>query len=160
MKNKRRFLFRAGAVALLVLIAALMFVIGRGHTVYFDNKTLEYQGQAYEAPYRISVYVNDEQVAKLGKRERGMSPWMGQNFRMLLEVTKEKGGETTAHSVRMPLPYNMDGIILNLPAMLAGLPPEAYLSEFVQTAEPEAPEDESVVTDEFSDEAFMEAMEG
>ena len=40
MKNKRRFFFRFGAVALLVAIAACMMVIGRGHTVYIDNKSL------------------------------------------------------------------------------------------------------------------------
>ena len=45
----RRILFCAGAVLLLVLIAGLMFVVGRGHSVYLDNKTLEYNGKTYAA---------------------------------------------------------------------------------------------------------------
>jgi len=33
------------------------------------------------------------------------------------------------------LPYSMDGIIINLPAYLAGLPEEAYLTEFIPAPE-------------------------
>ena len=46
----------------------------------------------------------------------------------------------------IPLPYGMDGPIINLPAYLAGLPEEAYLSEFIPviTEEPE----ETVVIDD------------
>ena len=47
----------------------------------------------------------------------------------------------------MKLPYNVDGIVVNLPALLAGLPEEAWFSEFVP-AETEAPEEE-VTGDEF-----------
>ena len=43
----------------------------------------------------------------------------------------------------------MDGIVLNIPAMMAGMPPEAYLSEFVVMNE-ENEEVEEIVTDEFS----------
>ena len=46
--NKRRIVFVAVAIALLVAIAACMMVIGRGHTMYFDNKKLEYEGQEYD----------------------------------------------------------------------------------------------------------------
>ena len=41
MMNKRRWLFRIGMILLLVAVAACMMIIGRGHTVYFDNKTIE-----------------------------------------------------------------------------------------------------------------------
>ena len=39
--------------------------------------------------------------------------------------------------VRIKLPYSMDNIIINLPAYLAGLPEEAYLTEFISAPEPE-----------------------
>ena len=61
----RKLLFRIGTVAVLLAIAACMMVIGRGHTIYFDNKKLEYNGQTYDAIRRINVNVNGEQVAKL-----------------------------------------------------------------------------------------------
>ena len=133
MKSKKALIIRIAFLAVLVAICAVMLVIGRGHTVYFDNKTLEYNGQTYEAPYRVVVYVKGEQVAKLYARERGSQINIGQNFGMALGVTREKGGEEEIIEVSQKLPYNMDGVIINLPGYLAGLPEEAYISEFIAT---------------------------
>ena len=157
--TKRMLLFRCGAILVLLLIAGLMFLIGRGHTVYFDNKKVEYNGQTIETPYRIDVYVNDERVGKLSSGDRGMASWMGQNFKMRLEITKEKGGKKQIANVALKLPYNMDGIILNLPAMLAGLPEDAYLSEVIPAPVEVTEEDNEVVTDEFGLEGLEEGME-
>ena len=41
MKSKRRTLFIALTVLALAAVAACMMVIGRGHEIYLDNKTLE-----------------------------------------------------------------------------------------------------------------------
>ncbi len=147
--RSRRVLFRAGALLIVLLIAALMFVIGRGHTVYFDNKTAEYNGQTYEAFHKVVVTVDGEQVAKLGKRDRGMADTMGQKFEMTLEITDEKGAEPHSHKVSMTLPYGMDGIIINLPEMMAGLPADAYLSEFVIAPVEEEETEDETATDEF-----------
>ena len=66
MKLKRRVAFILLTVLMLAAIAAWMMVIGRGHTVYLDNKTLEdYQGQEYKAYERVVVTVKGEEVAKL-----------------------------------------------------------------------------------------------
>ena len=149
MKSKRRILFSALTVLLLVAIAACMMVIGRGHTVYFDNKTLEdYRGQTYSAFQRVVVSVKGEEVAKLDKRDRGMSIWIGQNFRMTLEITENKGDEPVIKEVSIKLPYNVDGIVINLPAYLAGLPEEAWFSEFVP-AVTEEPAEEPGTGDDF-----------
>lgn len=142
MNKKRTIIFRVIAVLLLIAIAVVMFIIGRGHTVYFDNKSMEYDGQTFETPYKVVVYVDDEQVAKLYDKERGMATNIGQNFKMVLEITENKGEEPYSVSVGLKLPYNMDGIIINLPALLAGQPKAAYLSEFIST-EPEEEEEEA-----------------
>lgn len=151
MNKMRTLLFRILMVLVLAAVCAVMFVIGRGHTVYFDNKAMEYNGQSVETPYKVEVYVKDERVAKLYDGERGMADWMGQNFKMVVEITKEKGGEAAASAVSLKLPYDMDGIVLNIPAMFAGLPQEAYLTEFVPSAaEEEALEDSGEeMVDEF-----------
>ena len=143
MSKTRSWIFRIAAVALLVAIAGAMMVIGRGHTVYFDNYSLEYNGQTYETPYKITVIVKDEQIAKLYDKERGMSTWIGQSFEMDLEVMQEKGGSEETVHIQLDLPYSIDGIIVNLPAVLAGLPEEAYLTEFVPAAPEPEPEDEN-----------------
>ena len=142
MKNKKQWIARILTVAVLLGIAAVMFVIGRGHTVYFDNKTAEYNGTQYSAFQRVNVTVNGERVAKLSKRDRGMATWIGQDFKMELEVTENKGDDPKIIPVSIKLPYGMDGIVVNLPELVAGLPQEVWQSEFVPVATVEEPEEE------------------
>ena len=149
MSIKRRILFRIGAVGLLLLVAGTMLVVGRGHTVYIDNKGIEYEGQNYIAPYKTVVYIDGKQVAKLYDKERGMATCIGQKITMSLEITETKGGTEETITITIPLPLRMDGIIINLPAFLAGLPEKAYLTEFVIAPVEPSEEDEEVVTDEF-----------
>lgn len=147
MNTKRRILFRAGAIVLLLLIAGVMLIVGRGHTIYLDNKSIDYNGQTYATPYKVVVFVDGEQVAKLYDKERGKAICIGQKFTMSLEITETKGGSEETTSINLRLPYNMDGIILNLPALLAGLPEEAYLSEFISV--PTEVVDEEVPPEDF-----------
>lgn len=148
MKNRRRLLIRLLAVALLIGLALLMLPLGRGHTLYFDNKTLEVEGKTYPAYFRAQVFSNQKEIAKLAKRERGMQTWIGQRYEMRVDTRDEKGGAVTSHQIKLRLPYHMDGIVLNLPALLAGEPESVYLSAFVPLIQ-ESAEDEEVVTDEF-----------
>ena len=149
MKNKRQFLFRAAAIVLVLVIAVIMFIIGRGHTIYFDNKTAEYNGQKYESFYKVTVIKDKEKVAKLSEEDRGMASLMGQTLQITIEIVDEKGGESHAHKVSMPIPYSIDGIVINIPELMAGLPADAYMSEFVPVATSDDEEEEDVVIDEF-----------
>ena len=134
MSNKRKWFFRACTLAFLLIVAAVMFIIGRGHTVYIDNKTLEYNGQTAEAFQKVEVYVGEERLSKLAKRERTMSDVIGQSFSMRLIITKNKGDDPVEETVSISLPYNWDGIVVNVPAYLAGMPQEAWMTEFVPLA--------------------------
>lgn len=150
MNKGKTLIIRLATVAVAVAVAATMMVIGRGHTIYFDNKTLEgYHGQDYKAFERVVVTVNGEQAAKLGKRERGMATWIGQDFKMTLEITESKGDEPRIQEVSLKLPYSVDGIVINLPAYLAGLPEDAWFSEFVPMVVEEPEEELPGEGDEF-----------
>ena len=149
MNKTRRLLFRLGTILILVGICAVMMIIGRGHTVYFDNKAIEYQGKTYEAPYKVTVYVGGEQVAKLNAKERGMASTIGQDFEMELKIMEVKGGDETRETYRIKLPRNLDGIVVNLPAFLAGLPEEVWMTEFVPLTPQETVEEEVPSGDEF-----------
>ena len=148
MKNKRKLLFRIAAIVIVLAIAGTMFVIGRGHTIYFDNREAAYNGQTVQPFYQVKVVVGDEKPSKLSKGDRGMAQVMGQSFSMMVEITDNEGEAAHAHKVSMSVPYNLDGILINIPALMAGLPQDAYMSEFViKEPEPTA-EDEEIVTDE------------
>ena len=149
--KSRRLIFQILLVLVLIATGGVMMVIGRGHTAYFDNKSVEYQGKTYEAPYKIEIHVGNnadgDALSKLYEDERASADQIGQKITVTLIVTQEKGGDEEAPvTYTIPLPYGMDGPIINLPAYLAGLPEEAYLSEFIPviTEEPE----ETVVIDD------------
>lgn len=138
----RRLVIRVAAVLVLIIVGIIMSIIGRGHTIYLDNKTLEYNGQTYKAPYKVTIYVGDEQLTKLYDKERGSTTCLGQTFTVTLEVMEQKNGSEEMQTYKIPVPKNMDGVIINIPGYLAGLPEEAYLSEFVAAPTEDIGDDE------------------
>lgn len=149
MNSKRAILIRLIAVAIVIGIAAAMFVIGRGHTLYFDNKSLEAGGESYEAFYQVEVFMNDESIGKLNEGDRGMATIMGQKCRIVLHIKPAKNEKKYGSAVNLEIPYNMDGVILNLPAIMSGAPREVFMEEFIPAPETPTEEDETVITDEF-----------
>jgi len=142
MNKKRAWIFRGCTLLVILIIAGVMFLVGRGHTVYIDNRTLEYNGESYDALQKVEVWVGGERLSKLGKRERTMSTVIGQSFEMKLINTVNKGDEPTEETVRISLPYGWDGIVVNVPGYLAGLPQEAWMTEFISEPEPVTEEEE------------------
>ena len=141
MKAKRRLLFQILAVVLLVAIGYTMTIIGRGHTIYLDSKTLEYDGQTYKPAYKTVV-------AKLYDKERGVATCIGQTLTVTLEITQQKGGTEEVYAYNIPVPRKMDNVIINLPGFLAGLPEEAYLSEFIPSPDEVAADETDVPSDD------------
>ena len=138
----RKWIIRIAAVVVLIVVGVIMSIIGRGHTIYLDNKTLEYDGQTYKAPYKVTVTVGGEDLTKLYDKERGSTTCLGQTFTVTLTVMEKKNGAEETQTYKIPIPKNMDGVIINIPGYLAGLPQEAYLTEFVPVVT-EEPVDET-----------------
>ena len=147
---KKGLIAKICTVVVILGIAACMFIIGRGHTVYFDAKSIDYNGETLKPGYRTAIFVNDERVARLEDGDRGMATWIGQNFKFRVEVTPEKGADPVPYEFSIKLPYSLDGIVLNMPALIAGAPQNVYMTEFVSLAVESSPADEEIVTDEFS----------
>ena len=147
--TKRSWIIRIAFILVLVLVAVLMLRIGRGHTGYFDTRAVDKGGQSVEAPYKITVYVNGEQISKLYDKERCMVTNIGDSLELTVEVMQQKGGSETTQTYTIPLPKNMDGIIINLPAYLAGLGEDAYLTEFIPSPDAEIVEEDTPSGDDF-----------
>jgi len=148
MNQHRKWIFRGATLLVILAIAGCMFLVGRGHTVYIDNKALEYGGESYGALQKVEVWVREERLSKLGKRERTMSTVIGQSFEMKLINTVNKGDEPTEEVVKLSLPYGWDGIVVNVPGYLAGLPQDAWMTEFISAPEPPSEEDEEITTED------------
>ena len=148
--NLRPLLFRLAAAGVLVLIAAVMLVIGRGHVVYLDNYPTEYDGEEIPCPYKIA-YSSGGQSGKLYAKERGETICIGQTLRLDLEITETKGGKEIGRTLTVKLPYGMDSLTVNLPGLLAGLSGDAIIAEFVQSVPAEEDAEEIPDEDELLD---------
>ena len=105
----------------------------------------------------ISIIVNPEnpvsdltleQIAKLYEKERCLTTVIGDKLELTVEVMQQKGGSETTETYQMTLPHNIDGIIINLPAYMAGLPEEAYLEEFIPAPPTEEDDEEAPNTED------------
>ena len=61
---------------------------------------------------------------------------------------QQKGGSETTTTYNLKLPHNLDGVIINLPGYIAGLPEEAYLEEFIPAPSTDLDDEEAPVTDD------------
>lgn len=148
MKNNvRRLLFISGLIVVLIAISAVCLIVGRGHTIYLDNKSIE--GTNYSSYANIDIVYKGEKVVSLGKAERGSVTLTGQKLNIQFVVKKTKAASAQTIDATIELPYNLDGIIINIPAYVDGADADTYMSEFVPARVEEDVNEEVPVTDEF-----------
>lgn len=140
-KVNKTLLYRIGVVLLLVVIAVIMIFIGRKHIIYVDNKTLD----DVSALYKIEVSVKNNDTKKLYQRERGEITIMGQKAKLNLVVTDKKGGSERELTYTLHIPFKKDAVVVNIPAMLAGLDESVWMTDFVSLATATTAADETVV---------------
>ena len=134
MKISKNILYKLLLVIALVCVCFVMIYIGRGHTLYFDNKDMEINGTMINAPYKTKVFIKGKEVANLSSGDRGMGIWIGPTAKLVLEVTDVKGGDKSEKSYSIPLPRKYDGVVINLVGLMNGAEYDNYISEFVPLA--------------------------
>ena len=155
MKNKS-LIYKIILVLVLVVICFIMIYIGRGHTLYFDSKSMEVDGITINPPYRIQVNVKGKEVADLKDGDRGMAIWIGPKAHIELAVTKEKGVGKENIKYAVPLPRKYDGVVINLVGLLNNAKYDEYISEFVPLATITSESEEEVVIDDMGELGFGE----
>ena len=148
MKGKKRTLvIRICCVAAIIALAAAMMIIGRGHTIIITNEKFEHEGKMIEPVYKITAYGPDgEKFANINKPKgnlpaRGSTTCMGQSFSFTVDIEAEKGGEVKRQVITLDIPYSLDGVIVNIPAYMAGLSQDVYMQEYIIAPPPEEDEE-------------------
>ena len=154
MKVKRQTLFIAGAILVLIGLAVLMLIIGRGHIIYVDNKTIEYNGTEYKAYNLVEVSAKGNKSQEAFARDRIQLTCVGQNLKIDYEASKKSSSIPEEGVLKKKIPYSWDAVVINLPAYFAGLPEEVWFTEFVQVPSSDLSTSEEIVLDEFSTSGF------
>ena len=88
MNKTKTLLIRIITVVFFVALAVLMYFLGRGHTVYIDNKKLEYNGTTYDTPYKVEVYSNNIKHSVLGVSQKTLDIFTEYSAETALEMAK------------------------------------------------------------------------
>lgn len=137
-KPNKTFYIRLVAIIIVILVAIWMYVIGKQHNIYIDNKDYG----SYKAFSWVDVSVDKQEPLGLAKRDRDVFTVVNQTHKFKVEAN----GETK--EIKLKLPLEMKNVIINLPAFMAGLDQDEWMSEFIIENVTVQSGDEAIVTDE------------
>lgn len=115
-KSRRRtYTIRAVVAVVYVVLAVLMFVTGRSHTVLIDNRAAE--DGSYKAINGMALSVNHGKSADYMKGDRDLVTVKGQTVR--LKVQSFDGKIDDVYTLKIPL--KEDSVIISVPKLAYGI---------------------------------------
>lgn len=138
----RRHLFQMATVIVVLIIAVLMYVIGRQHTVLLDNKTIEHEGKTYPAFSIVEVEVDREGELELAARDRDKAEVMGQRHKIRVTYT-DKLFEEHVVELKFKVPIGQDMVLISLPALVADLDESVWMQPYFPPTAAVAPQVEA-----------------
>jgi len=136
-----RVVVRSALVAACLGLAALTFVLGKGHTILLDNKDAE--DGSVSAFDGVLVTVDRQEELEMYLGDRLAATVMGQAHTVTIE---DFNGDTKVEK-RIRVPLGTDMVLLSIPKLAAGIEP-AFEPFTAAQAQPPADEAE-VETNEF-----------
>lgn len=147
MKVKRQLFIRLGAVLVILILAIVMFVIGKQHTILVDNFS---QGD-YKALDYFEVSVDGSALLDMSRMMREQFVVTGQKHNVVIQWEDEASGEMLAVSFDVKIPLMQDMVLLSVPVFMADMsqPQSVWLTPFeVKPVVSSSAEDNVVVTDD------------
>ena len=137
-KPTKTFYIRLVAILVVILVAILMYVIGKQHNIYIDNKDY---GSLMAFSY-VEVSVDKQEPLGLAKRDRDVFTVVNQSHKFKVEANGEE------KEIKLKLPLNMKNVIINLPAFMAGLDQSEWMQEFIIETQSVQTGGDEIITDD------------
>lgn len=125
----KRTIYRSIAIGLVIILAVILFWIGKGHSFLLDNKDITLNGKTYPASDLIQVTIDKQKPIQVrsGTRKQTPSPVAGPWHTIMVEVIENK---VVVRTVTKKFSVNLaDMFVVNLPAFLEDDP--QWMQEFV-----------------------------
>ena len=113
--NKKIIIVRSVLVVVYVLLAVVMFVTGRSHTVLIDNKAAE--DGSFKAINGMEVTINKLPSSEFMKGDRDKFVVKGQNVK--IKVVSFDGQIEDTYKIKIPLAQ--DAVLISVPKLVNGL---------------------------------------
>ncbi|MCI7607022.1 MAG: hypothetical protein MSS69_09765 [Spirochaetales bacterium] len=138
IKFTKALCIRIIAILLVILLAVVMFIIGKQHKIYFDNK----DWGPYKAYQFVEVSVDKQDSVELAKRDRDVFTVVAQGHTIYIDAMGDE------KEVKIHIPLFMKNVLINIPALMNGEDQDVWMEEFIVETVSVSSADEVVVTDE------------
>lgn len=140
--NKKRLVIRLVLLALLVVLCFFLYYYGKEHEILLDNKTVEINGQSYEAAefVRITINGDSDNPVELYAKERDVVKVTGPNHTIKVEIVDEDSDKVIKTEERDFNFGKTSSLMISIPAV-AEKAPDVYLplpGSMTQAPAPEA----------------------
>ena len=128
------FFVRLAVVVVVILLAVFLYHYGKQHTVYVDNRTIEIDGVSYKALDWAEVSVDGREAEEYSPRTRREETVIRQKHTIHVVYEDEDFNQFEVDA-EFTVPLNETHVVLSLPALVAGLGEDQYITEFVPMAQ-------------------------
>lgn len=128
------FYVRLGVIVVVILLAVFLYHYGKQHTVYVDNRTIEIDGQSYKALDWAEVSVDGHDSKEYSPRTRREETVQRQKHTIHV-IWEDEDFNQFEMEAEFRVPLNETQVVLSLPALVAGLSEEEYITEFIPMAQ-------------------------
>ena len=142
--NKKRLVIRLILLALLVVLCFLLYYYGKEHEILLDNKTVEINGQSYEAAefVRITINGDSKNPIELYAKERDVVKVTGPSHTIKVEIVDEDSDKVIKTEERDFDLGKISSLMISIPAV-AEKAPDVYLPLPGAMTQAPAPEPET-----------------
>ena len=137
-KLTRTLCIRVIAIFLVIVLAVVMFIIGKQHKIYFDNK----DWGPYKAYQFVEVSVDKQDSVELARRDRDVFTVVAQGHTIYIDAMGDE------KEVKIHIPLFMRDVLINIPALMNGEDQDKWMEEFIVETVSVSAIEETVVTDE------------
>jgi len=109
----KRVVAQLGLVAVSIVLGVILFVTGKEHRVFVENKSVD----EYKAVKKVQYVVNDDKEIKVKKNKKKLSNVKGTTHEIV--VTYEKAGENIQVEKSFKLKV-MEEALISIPRLIGG----------------------------------------
>jgi len=114
----KQIIIRIIFISLLLILGIFLYISGKEHTIFIDNKEITLNDTTYRANSDYKVWIDNKELKVIKKGERGLTKVTGTNHKIMVEKISDKVLTGEKHEMRFRLKMNEKIIIINLPAMI------------------------------------------
>ena len=134
--TSRSLIQRTCAVLGLITLSAVLFYIGKGHTLLLDTNSVTINGTEMRSYSSVTVSIDGKEVDVMGRAERVMVTVGGPGHTITIVDDADPAKRVER---KFSIPTFLDTIVVSIPAILGDAPSEHWVTLFTPPPLEDAP---------------------